>query len=76
MYGRGKEDPSNLLVNNNFCRKLVSSLKLPFVFVNNIKTDPAPFYIADFNSFTFASNNVTSTLLYGVILYYYNFQSK
>ena len=63
MYGRGKEEPSTLLVNKKLCRKLVSSLELTFIFNNNIKTDPAFFYVADFSLFAFESNKVTSALL-------------
>ena len=49
-----------LLVNNNLCEKLVSSLELPIIFDDNLKTTSVSFFIADFNllscefdSFTF-----------------------
>ena len=41
-----------LLVNNNSCRKVVSSLELPIIFDDNLKTILVSFFIAYFHLLT------------------------
>ena len=38
-----------VLVNNNLCGKLYSSLELPITFVERFKVTSVPFFISDFN---------------------------
>ena len=38
-----------VLVNNNFCGKWVSSLKLPITFDERLKVTSVPFFVLDFN---------------------------
>ena len=63
--------PVYLLINNNLCRKLVSSIELPIIFDNNLNVIPLSFFFfdGDFNLFNCESENFTFTLSYCVILY-------
>ena len=57
-----------LLVNKNSCGKLVSSLELPIIFDDNLKTISVLFFIADFNLLSCEFDSFTFKLLYWVIL--------
>ena len=48
-----------LLVTNNSCRKLVSSLELPIIFDDNLKTILASFFIAYFHLLTCECDSFT-----------------
>ena len=58
-----------LLVNNNLCGKLVSSLELPTIFHDSLKTTLVSFFIADFSLLSWEFDSFTFKLLYCVILY-------
>ena len=54
-----------LLVTNNLCGKLVSSLELPIIFDDNLKTISVSFFIADFNfSFYIDKNEIIIHYIY------------
>ena len=64
--------PVYLLINNNLCRKLASSIELPIIFDNNLNVIPLSFlffFDGDFNLFNCESENFTFTLSYCAILY-------
>ena len=60
-----------VLVNNNWCKKIFSSLESPATFDERFEVTPIPFFIPDFNllsckleNFTFKVFNVYSIILY------------
>ena len=57
-----------VLVNNNLCRKLFSSLKSPTRFDANFKIFSVPFFIPDFNLLSCELDNSTFKVIYQVIL--------
>ena len=60
-----------VLVNNNLCGKLVSSLELSIKFYERFKvTLVLFFFIADFNLLSCGLDHFTFKVLYLVILYY------
>ena len=58
-----------VLVNNNFCRKLFSSLESPKIFDEKFKSCFSSIFIADFNLLSFKLGNYIFNMLYWVILY-------
>ena len=60
-----------VLVNNNLCRKLYSSLEPPATFDENFKVASVPFFIPDFNLLSCELENFTYKVLHRVILYWY-----
>ena len=60
-----------VLVNNNFCGKLVSSLELPITFDESFTVASVPFFILNFNSLRCQLYNFTFKKLYWVISYWY-----
>ena len=48
-----------VLVNNNFCKKLVSSLELPITLDEKFKVTRVPFFIIDFNLLSCKLDNYT-----------------
>ena len=56
-------------VNNNLCRKLVSSLELPTTFDESFKVTSVPFFIHNFNLLSCELDNFKFQVLYWVILY-------
>ena len=63
-------------VNNNLCRKLVSSLESPATFDGRFKVTAVPFFIPDFNLLSYELEKFTFKVLYWVILYWYYFKAK
>ena len=57
-----------VLVNNNLCKKLVSSLELQIKFDERFEFTSAPFSIADFNLLIRELDNFTFSVLYCFIL--------
>ena len=57
-----------VLVNNNLCGKLVSSLELPIKFDERFKVTSVPFFNADFNLLNCELDNFTFNVLYCGIL--------
>ena len=53
-----------VLVNNNFCEKLVSSLELPIKFDERFKVTSVPFFMSDFNLLSYELDNFTFNALY------------
>ena len=53
-----------VLVSNNLCRKLFSSLELPTTFEEIFKITLAPFFIPDFNLLSCELENFTFKVLY------------
>ena len=53
-----------VLVNNNFCGKLVSSLELPITFDESFTVASVPFFILNFNSLRCQLYNFTFKKLY------------
>ena len=53
-----------LTVNNDLCGKLVSSLELPIIFDDNLKTTSVSLFIADFNLSSFEFDSFIFKLLY------------
>ena len=58
-----------VLVNNNLCGKLFSSLESPKTFEESLKVTLVPFFIADFNLLSCEFDNFTFKVLYWDILY-------
>ena len=54
-------------VNNNLCRKQVSSLEFPIKFDERFKVTSVPFFLADFNLLSYEWDNFTIKVLYWVI---------
>ena len=52
-----------LIVHNNLCEKLVSSLELPIIFDDNLKTILVLFFIADLNLLSYEFDSFTFKLL-------------
>ena len=65
-----------VLVNNNLCGKLLSSLKPPTTFDESFKVIPVPFFIPDFNLLSCELDNFTFKVLYWVNLYWYYIKAK
>ena len=57
-----------VLVNNNLCGKLVSSLNFPIKFDETLKVTSVPFLIPDFNLLRWELDNFTFNV--NIILYY------
>ena len=57
-----------VLVNNNLCEKLVSSLNFPIKFDETLKAASVPFLIPDFNLLSWELDNFTFNV--NIILYY------
>ena len=53
-----------VLVNDNLCRKLVSSLELQIPFNGRFKVTSIPFFIPHFNMLGFELDNFTFKVLY------------
>ena len=53
-----------VLVNNNLCRKLVSSLELTRTFDEKFKVISEPFFLPDFNLFSCELGNFMFQVLY------------
>ena len=53
-----------LLVNNNLCEKLVSSLELPITFDKRVKATSVLFFILDFYFLSYELDNFTLKVLY------------
>ena len=53
-----------VLVNNNLCRKLFSSLESQTTFDESFKVTPVPFFIPDFNLLRGEFDNLTFKMLY------------
>ena len=53
-----------VLVNNNFCEKLVSSLELPIKLDERFKVTSVPFFMSDFNLLSYELDNFTFNALY------------
>ena len=58
-----------VLVNNNLCGKLYSSLELPVIFDERFKVTSVPFFIPDFNLLNCKLDNSSFKVLHSVILY-------
>ena len=58
-----------VLVNNNLCGKLISSLESPTTFDGRCKVTLVSFFIADFNLLSCELDNFTFNVLYWVILF-------
>ena len=56
-----------LLVNNNLCGKLFSSLESPITFDEIFKITSVPFFIPNFNLLSYKLDNFTFKVLYWVI---------
>ena len=54
-------------VNNNLCRKQVSSLEFPVKSGERFKVTAVPFFLADFNLLSYEWDNFTIKVLYWVI---------
>ena len=64
-----------VLVNNNLCGKLFSSLKLP-IFYEFFKATSVSIFIPDFNLLSCKLDNFTFKVLYSVILFWYYINIK
>ena len=53
-----------VLVNNNLCRKLFSSLESPTTFSESFKVTSVSFFIPDFNLLSCGLGNLTFKMLY------------
>ena len=58
-----------LSFNNSLWGKLF--LSSPIMFDNNLRVTSVPIFVTDFNQFSCGANNFTSTVLYSVILCWY-----
>ena len=60
-----------VLVNNNWCKKIFSSLESPATFDERSEVTPIPFFIPDFNLLSCKLENFTFNVIniYWVILY-------
>ena len=65
-----------VLVNNNLCRKLVSSLESSTIFDESFKVTWVSFFIPNFNFWSYELNNFTFKVLYWVVLYSYHTKIK
>ena len=65
-----------VLVNNDSCRKLFSSLESPARIYESFKDISVPFFIPDSNLFSSELDNFTFRVLYWVTLYYYFIKVK
>ena len=61
---------------NNLCRKLFSSLVSPTTFDETFKVTPVPFFVPNFNLWSYELDNFTFKVLYWVILYWYYIRTK
>ena len=61
-----------ILVNNNLCGKLVSSLELLIIFDDRFKVTSERFFITEFNILCCELNNFLFKVLYWVMLYWYS----
>ena len=53
-----------VLLNNNLCGKLVSSLERPIKFDERFKFTSVPFFIVDFNLLSYELDNFTFSVLH------------
>ena len=53
-----------VLVNNNLCGKIFSTLELPTAFDERFKVTSVPFFIPDFNLLNYQIDNFTFKVLY------------
>ena len=65
-----------VLVNNNLCKKLSSSLESSTTFDESFKVTSVPFLILDFNLLNCELDNFAFKVLYWVILYWYYIKAK
>ena len=65
-----------VLVNNNLCGKLLSSLKPSATFNESFKVTAAPFFVLDFNWLSCELDNFRFKMLYLVILYQYYIKTE
>ena len=65
-----------VLVNNNLCGKLFSSLESATVFGEILKVASIQFFIPNFNLLICKLDNFTFIVLYWVILYWYYIKAK
>ena len=63
-----------MLVNNDLCGKLFSSLESPTAFDKSFKVTSVPFFIPDFNLLSCELDNLTFKMLYES--FYTNIMSK
>ena len=55
---------TSVLVSNNLCEKLVSTLESPTTFDEKFKVTPVPYFIPDFNLLSCELYNFTFKVLY------------
>ena len=65
-----------VLVSNNLCRKLFSSLELPTTFDESFKVTSVPSFIPNFNLLSCELDNFMLRVLHSVILYWYYIKTK
>ena len=65
-----------VLVNNNLCGKLYSSLELPIIFDERFKVTSVPFFILDFSLLIYEWGNFIFKVLHWVILQWCYIQAK
>ena len=65
-----------VLVNNNLCGNLISSLELPIIFNERFRVNSVPFFSPDFNLLICELDNYIFQVLYGVVLYWYYIKTK
>ena len=65
-----------VLVNNNLCRKQVSSLEFPIKFDERFKVTSVPFFVADFNLLSYEWESFTIKVLYWLFLNQYYIKTK
>ena len=61
---------SSVLVKNNLCGKLVSSLQFPIQFDQRFEVTSVPFFIADFNLLSCELENFTCYLEQFISIFY------
>ena len=65
-----------VLLNNNLCGKLFSSLESPKTFDESFEVTSLPFLIPDFNLLSWEFDNFMFKMLYWVVLYWYYVKVK
>ena len=65
-----------LLIKNDLCGNLISSLELPITFDERFKVTLVLFFIPDFNLLSCELDKFTDKVLYWVILYWYYIERK
>ena len=65
LFAKALQSPETcVLVNNNLCGKLFSSLESPPTFGESFKVTSVPFFILDFNLLSCELDNFTFKVLY------------